>query len=218
MSPSRMVILMCCRSTLCGLLGIMPQRMPHRFEMHKDIGKIPSLQRKRPPMQHRMTLIQDHIPRLHCNIISFPIMPIHLNRPRLVHVLIHVNNRRTHQRHPIHMSRQNRTLSIHPNPIQRTLGQLLSRPLLNRTLRCIPYPIFSTGSSSTQLSIFHTHHVGRCDPVIGISVPRWPIFIFPVLTIFVFLPEFLDFVPYCGWCLDFLKADIGIVLHTGWLS
>lgn len=58
----------------------------------------------------------------------------------------------------------------------------------------------------------------RCTYMIGICIPPRPILLLPITTIFILLPKLLHRRPYLRWCLDFLKSQFGIILHTCRLS
>jgi len=59
----------------------------NRFKVNKNISVEPSLKGEWSSMQYRVTLIQNHVPGLHGDIIGFTVVSVDLNRPWLIHVL-----------------------------------------------------------------------------------------------------------------------------------
>ena len=69
-------------------------------------------------------------------------------------------------------------------------------------------------SQNTNNQQYSQRQSYRCTHMIGICIPPWPILLFPITTIFILLPKLLYRRPNFWGCLDFLKSQFGIILHT----
>mmetsp|Transcript_5511 Transcript_5511/g.10765 ORF Transcript_5511/g.10765 Transcript_5511/m.10765 type:complete len:281 (+) Transcript_5511:226-1068(+) len=101
-----------------ALLLLPLQRVTQRFEVNEHIGIMPSHQRKRPTVNHRMTLVKHHVPHLHRNIVRVPIVTVHLQRPRFIDVLIDVDDGANDQRSTIDVGSEDGSLGVYPYSVQ----------------------------------------------------------------------------------------------------
>lgn len=134
--------------------------MSRGFEMNENIGVKPPFQWEWTTVQYRMTLVQNHITRLHRNIISLSIMSINLNRPRLIHILRHIQNGRTHKRHAIDVSGQDGSFRVDANAVEAAFRDLVARPFFHGAFGGIPDFAFDVGSCSAEAGVFDAYHVG----------------------------------------------------------
>mmetsp|Transcript_26784 Transcript_26784/g.55910 ORF Transcript_26784/g.55910 Transcript_26784/m.55910 type:complete len:225 (+) Transcript_26784:649-1323(+) len=118
------------------------------FEVDEDIGIIPPFQRKRPPVQHAPALVQNHLPRLHRHIVRPPVVPVYLQRPRLVDVLRHVDDRAQHQRQPIDVRGEDGAIGVLAYAVEGGGGEFLGRPLLEGVAGHFPDGVFEFGTAS----------------------------------------------------------------------
>mmetsp|Transcript_53153 Transcript_53153/g.159075 ORF Transcript_53153/g.159075 Transcript_53153/m.159075 type:complete len:240 (+) Transcript_53153:1150-1869(+) len=100
---------------------------------------------------------------------------------------------------------------INSDSVKRTRTQLLSYPLLQRRLGCLPYPGLQQRAASPQRSILNAHEVNLCVPVIHIRVASVPLLHFGV--VFVLIPK----VGYQPKDLlrgaDLFEPQFSIILH-----
>ena len=72
----------------------------------------------------------------------------------------HSRDCRTHQRHAVDMHGKYGALSVNPNPIQTTVGQLIMRPLLQCIIAGILDFACEILSRASQSGIFNADHIG----------------------------------------------------------
>merc|ERR1712232_715179 len=117
---------------------MMAQSMACGLKVNENICVVSTLQWKRSTVQNGMTFIQHHITWCHRYVVSLTIMPNYLNRPILIYILRHIDNRGTYKRQSIHMRCKDCTFLINPNTIQGTWCKLFSGPFLQCAFGCIP--------------------------------------------------------------------------------
>lgn len=88
-----------------------------------------SLHGKRPSMNDRGTLIEQHLSRQKSHIISSPIMSNHLHNPRIRQRLRHTDNRANDQRLRVEMRRHHSMIRPNANTIQGRGGQFHPHPV-----------------------------------------------------------------------------------------
>mmetsp|Transcript_26696 Transcript_26696/g.57410 ORF Transcript_26696/g.57410 Transcript_26696/m.57410 type:complete len:335 (-) Transcript_26696:253-1257(-) len=182
------------------------------FKVDEDIGIIPSLQRKRPSMQHTMALIQNHLPRLHRNIIRPTIMSINLQRPRFIHILRHIDNRTSHQRQTIDMRGKDGSGSVLSNSVERGGCEFLSGPFLEGVAGHFPDCVFEVCSGAGEFFVVYGEHPGWAFPVISISIPSKPLL--HLLPPLIILPKFLNHLKNLRGRFHFGKPQLGIIHHA----
>mmetsp|Transcript_15045 Transcript_15045/g.27169 ORF Transcript_15045/g.27169 Transcript_15045/m.27169 type:complete len:244 (+) Transcript_15045:506-1237(+) len=209
-----LLVLRTLRRLLRCLMGLVPQRMPSRLEVNENVGVEPSLQRKRTAMQHRVTLVQDHVSRLHCHVVRLSIMRINLDGPRLIHVLIDVDDGGRHERHAIHVGGEDGSLGVNADTIEGAFRNLLAGPLLHGVLGGVPDLAFDVGSRTAKAGVLDGDHVGGGVPVIRVSIPLGPILILPILLILIIVPKLLDAFPHFRWRPHLFEPQLRVILHA----
>mmetsp|Transcript_11760 Transcript_11760/g.27237 ORF Transcript_11760/g.27237 Transcript_11760/m.27237 type:complete len:228 (-) Transcript_11760:274-957(-) len=158
--------------------------------MDKDIGIVTTPEWKRPTVYHRMTLIQNHISWIHCDIDRIALMIVNFQWPRFVHILCNVDNRGRHQWKSIHVWAQNGTGRVDADPVHGGWTNLDTRPMLHGRFGRFPYSLFESPPGTPEFGIFHVHHVRRSRPVIRVDIPNRPIFKF--FLVLIHIPMFLE--------------------------
>mmetsp|Transcript_38908 Transcript_38908/g.81775 ORF Transcript_38908/g.81775 Transcript_38908/m.81775 type:complete len:409 (+) Transcript_38908:1943-3169(+) len=187
-------------------------RVSDGFEVDEDIGIIIPLQRKRPSMQHTVTFIQNHLPRLNRHIVRLSIMSIHLERPRFLHILRHINNRRGYQRKPIDVRGQYGSQSVFANAVKGGGGEFLSRPFLEGMTGGFPDRVFECFASPDEFVVVYVEHPGGAFPMIGISIPSKP-FLHLLLSL-ILIPKIFNGRKHLLRGLNHGKPILGIIHHT----
>mmetsp|Transcript_25362 Transcript_25362/g.59348 ORF Transcript_25362/g.59348 Transcript_25362/m.59348 type:complete len:318 (-) Transcript_25362:320-1273(-) len=192
------------------------QTVTNRLEVDEDVGVKPPLHRERSSVKYGMRLIQNHVSRLHGNIVRFAIVCIHFYRPRFIHILVDIDYGRCHQRHSVHVRCKDGVFLVDSNAVQAALRQLLPHPLLQCASSSIPDSLLNHGPATAQCWVLNRHKVRVADPVIGIRVARRPIFLrSPVL---VDLPKVLDELEHSLGRSNFLETEFRVILHRLGLS
>mmetsp|Transcript_2670 Transcript_2670/g.6667 ORF Transcript_2670/g.6667 Transcript_2670/m.6667 type:complete len:295 (+) Transcript_2670:547-1431(+) len=186
------------------------------LEVDENIGIKTSLQRKRPSMQHGSTLVQNHITRLHRHIVSPPIVPIHLQRPRLVDVLGDIDDRAGDQGQTIDVRVQDGSLRVLPDAVEGGGRELLAGPFLKGVTGDFPYHVFEFFACPLELVVVHIQHPCGAFPVVGVSIPSIPLLhLLPPLIIF---PKSLNGLEHPRRSLDLGEPHFGIIHHALGLS
>mmetsp|Transcript_19462 Transcript_19462/g.33416 ORF Transcript_19462/g.33416 Transcript_19462/m.33416 type:complete len:455 (-) Transcript_19462:327-1691(-) len=200
------------------LVSLMAEGMSRGFEVNKNVRVVSSLKGEGTPVEDRVRFVKDHIARFHGDVVGFAVVRVHLHRPRLVDILIDVQNRRAHQWHAVDVRGQNTSLGIHANAVQRTIRDFFAGPFLDGIAGGIPDFALNVHSRTAEAGVFYGDHVGWRLPMIGIRIPLGPILRLPILLILVVLPKFLDAFPHLWGGPHLFESQFRIVLHTGRLS
>mmetsp|Transcript_15650 Transcript_15650/g.37582 ORF Transcript_15650/g.37582 Transcript_15650/m.37582 type:complete len:223 (-) Transcript_15650:420-1088(-) len=179
--------------------------------MNEHVRIIPSLQRKGPPVNDRVALVKYHIPHVHRYIVRPAVVPVHLQRPRLVDVLRDVYYGADDQRHPVHVRREDGAVGVHPRPVEGGGGELRARPPLQRGFDRVPHGL-------TEGTV-QVDHLGGRRPVVGVRVPRGPRFVGDGLDgCEPLVPEFGEQGHRGGGRADLVKAELCVVEHARGLA
>mmetsp|Transcript_19960 Transcript_19960/g.57824 ORF Transcript_19960/g.57824 Transcript_19960/m.57824 type:complete len:288 (-) Transcript_19960:248-1111(-) len=182
--------------------------------MNEYIRKVSTLHSERSTVNDGVTLVQNHVPRLHRHVVRPPVVSDNLDRPRFVQILIDVNDGRTDQRQTIDVRGEEMPALVHPNAVQRAGLQRLSRPFLQRRFRRVPHgPLDGQPTADEIVRILDVDHVRRFVPIIDVGVSLGPLFLDPFGFVPVVVPETLqDGVDGVGTA-DLQEARFGEVLH-----
>mmetsp|Transcript_1201 Transcript_1201/g.1826 ORF Transcript_1201/g.1826 Transcript_1201/m.1826 type:complete len:219 (-) Transcript_1201:335-991(-) len=154
--------------------SIVSNAMASRLKVNEDVREESTLEGEGSTVQDGMTLIEHHFTRFHGNIVRLTIMSNNLQRPRFIHILRHINNRRANQWQSIDMTIQNRILLINPNSIQGRGHQIHPRPFRYGAHGRIPNGIHQFRSSTFQIMILHIDHFGLTFPIVDKGIPNKP--------------------------------------------
>mmetsp|Transcript_8471 Transcript_8471/g.31896 ORF Transcript_8471/g.31896 Transcript_8471/m.31896 type:complete len:314 (-) Transcript_8471:103-1044(-) len=169
----------------------------HWLEVDKKVGVVSALEGKRPAVDANVTLVQNHVSRRHGHVVRLAAVVIDLKRPRLIHILIDIDDGRRNQWQAVAVRGQDRAVVVHPDAVQRRRLQLLARPLLDDGLGAVPDPLLELPAGKGPLGIFRVifqiDHVCGHLPVVYVDVSFRPFFV--LLFLGRPLPVVLDLLP-----------------------
>mmetsp|Transcript_19360 Transcript_19360/g.53860 ORF Transcript_19360/g.53860 Transcript_19360/m.53860 type:complete len:347 (+) Transcript_19360:322-1362(+) len=195
--------------------SLLPDRS-NRLEMHEDIGHELALEWERTSVDDGVRFVEHEIAGFHGDVGGPTIVTNDLERPRFVHVLIDIDDRRADQGKAVHMRREDGASFVHANTVQTALCQLLTRPFRDCVPRCIPYGLLEDGPAALEPLVLDADHLELRIPMINVGVRGAPVF--RRLVVLVRFPEVLDEVEDLLRRLDLGVAGRRVIHHALWLS
>mmetsp|Transcript_26146 Transcript_26146/g.43607 ORF Transcript_26146/g.43607 Transcript_26146/m.43607 type:complete len:259 (-) Transcript_26146:734-1510(-) len=119
------------------------------FKVNENVGKVTAAHGEGAAVQNRMTLVKDHIPRFHGNIVGLSIVSPHFQRPRFVDILININNGRRDQWIPIDVSCQDTIIVINANTPNAARRQVHACPFFQCQSCRFPYLLSNIRTATT---------------------------------------------------------------------
>jgi hypothetical protein len=116
-------------------------------------------------VQHAVTLVQYHLPRLYRDVVSEAVVPDHLQRPRLVDVLRDVDDGARDERQAVDVRAEYGSGRVLPYAVQGRGRQLLAGPLLEGVPRHLPYHVLELGSGPRELVVVEAEHPSMTLPL-----------------------------------------------------
>mmetsp|Transcript_32023 Transcript_32023/g.58982 ORF Transcript_32023/g.58982 Transcript_32023/m.58982 type:complete len:297 (+) Transcript_32023:651-1541(+) len=163
----------------------MPQRVSRGLEVYEQHSVHPTLERKRPAVQDRMTLEQQHVSRLQCHVVCDAVVIVNLAGPGLVDVLGHVDHGGRHERKTIDVRKEDGALGVHANAVHGRGRQVLAGPVLERLLGRVPDRLLELPPRTAQTLVVDADHVRGGGPVVRVRVARRPLLLLAVEMILV---------------------------------